>query len=154
MNLNPFELRENDYYAKDAYEKDKWGDYSANKLGVKYGSYEYLLACINTDIDWDCICYTGSYQGELYCLGNLNDKYYYVSTGYGSCSGCDWYQANEGTIEGLQEIQDALKSDIREFDTINEVIEYLTRDENYKWNKEEIDEFLNDINLKYNILKS
>lgn len=164
MNLNPFELRNNDYYVKDMYMKDKdgWSWLSVvpevgKQLNEYYGSYEYLLKGINLEIDWKSIVYTGSYQGELYCLGESKDgKVYYVNTGYGSCSGCDWYQAQDGSIEGLQEIQNSLKKDIKEFNNVDDFIEWFTSDErNYNewYGKEERDEFLNDVREKYNTNK-
>lgn len=165
MNLNPFELRENDYYVKDMYikEKESYGRLSVNpevgiKLNEKYGSYEYLLKGINIDINWKSVVYTGSYQGELYCLGEgSNGNVYYVNTGYGSCSGCDWYQGSEKSIEGLQEIQDSLKKDIKEFDNVNTFIDWFTSDErkaNEWWGKEERDEFLIDVKKKYKVINS
>lgn len=148
MNLNPFELRENDYYVKDMFTK---GGYylKANKFGEEYGSYEYLLKGINTEINWTVICYAGSYQGELYCLGELEGKVYYFNTGYGSCSGCDWYQANEDTIEGLQEVQDGIKREIREFDNLNDFMEWFSGEYNNSWGREERDEFLGEISKHY-----
>ena len=92
MNLNPFELRRNDYYAVDMYVVRENGYYPDEKEDVEnalecYGSYEYLLKGINTEVKWKVIEYCGSYQGELFCLGNIGDKIYFVNTGYGSCSG-------------------------------------------------------------------
>lgn len=149
MNLNPFELRNNDYYVKDMYYKNQngWKDFEPSRpckelFNEEYGSYKYLLKGIHKDVDWKSIVYTGSYQGELYCLGVLDNKYYYVKTGYGSCSGCDWYEGNVGTVEGLQEIQDELKRDIREFDSLEEFLEYFNREEVTGWRKDETKEFL------------
>lgn len=151
MNLNPFELRTNDYKADAMFKRDKWGDLCAFLWDESYGSYEYLLKGINTEINWRVICYAGSYQGELYCFGEYNDKFYYVSTGYGSCSGCDWYQAKADDIDGLQEIQNSLKNAIREFESIEEFKEWFNAKEVSGWYREEADEFLHKLNREYSV---
>lgn len=156
MNLNPFELRDNDYMAKDMYKKTNFGgDLEPSLWNEEYGGYEYLLKGINTDIDWKVTCYTGSYQGELCCLGvDAAGKYYYVNTGYGSCSGCDWYEACGDSIVGLQELQDSLKNNLKEFDSLTDFIKWFTSPER-KYNEwrssEERDEFLKDVEEKYKV---
>ena len=155
MNLNPFELKENSYYAKDMYIKDENNQLKpiediAEKFNDKYGSYEYLLKGIDEGVDWRSIVYAGCYQGDLFCLDTKNRKYYFVNTGYGSCSGCDWYESQCCSIEGLQEIQDGLKKDIVEFDNLDEFMEWLNNEETIKyWSKSEIKEFLDDVNKEY-----
>jgi hypothetical protein len=151
MNLNPFELRNNDYYAKDLFEHGNYGSLRANKFGETYGSYEYLLKGIHIGVEWKIVCYAGSYQGELYCLGEHDNKFYYVNTGYGSCSGCDWYQANDGDIEGLQEIQDSLKRDIREFNNIAEFLSWFNDNNSGIWVNSEMKEFLAEVQKVYKI---
>jgi hypothetical protein len=37
--------------------------------------------------------HSGDYQGDLYMIVERDGKYGYVVTGYGSCSGCDAYEA-------------------------------------------------------------
>lgn len=156
MNLNPFELRENDYYAVDMYEEN--GHYPKEKKDVEilldsYG-YGYLLKGINTEVDWRVKEYCGSYLGELFCLGNIEDKIYFVNTGYGSCSGCDWYEANCGSIKGLQSVQDGLKRDIKEFDNIDSFLEWLNSDDRRTvWWDEDREQFLKEVKLKYNIFE-
>jgi hypothetical protein len=154
MNLNPFELRENDFYVKDMYKMrtDGWSRLEPTQLNEdEYGgSYEYLLRGINTDVDWKIICYAGSYQGELFCLGEYDNKFYFVNTGYGSCSGCDWYQANDDSISGLQEIQDSLKKDIKEFDTLVDFLDWFKNNEDNWWSYDKGD-FLRDIKETYSV---
>lgn len=124
------------------------------KLLGSYG-YGYLLKGINTEVDWKVEEYCGSYQGELFCLGNIGDKIYFVNTGYGSCSGCDWYEANSGSIKGLQSVQDGLKRDIKEFDNIDMFLEWFNSDDRKTewWDNEDREQFLKEVKLKYNIFE-
>jgi hypothetical protein len=148
MKLNPFELRKNDYFARDMYEM-RGGWLCANKFDEAYGGYEYLLKGINTDVEWTVVCYTGSYQGELYCLGEAYGKFYYVNTGYGSCSGCDQYEAVKSDLNGLQELQDALKYKLREFESLDEFLQWFNGEYSDAWYESERNEFLNAVNKFY-----
>lgn len=150
MKLNPFELRNNDYMAKEMFYRGNSG-FLIPTLWEECDSYEYLLKGINTDVNWKIICYAGSYQGELYCFGEYKNKFYYVSTGYGSCSGCDWYEANRNSVEGLQTIQDELKRNIREFDSIEEFKEWFNKKEVSGWYRVEAEIFLAELDEEYSI---
>lgn len=151
MNLNPFELRPNDYCVKDLFTETRFGWFKPTKFGAERGGYEYLLRGINIDVNWTIICYAGNYQGELYCLGESKGLFYYVNTGYGSCSGCDWYQAKEDKLDGLQEVQDGLKLKIREFNSLNDFLEWFKGEYTDSWCEEESNEFLSKIADYYKI---
>lgn len=147
MKLNPFELRNNNYYVKDLYkESTHW--HCIDTISGENGNYEYLLKNINTDVNWEILCYTGYYSGYIYCLGKGYNKYYYIGIGYGSCTVCDVYQSCN-SIADLQELQDSLKSCIREFDTLEEFIKWFNSEEGDNvWDRER-DGFLKEIQDKY-----
>ena len=55
----------------------------------------------------------GHYQGDYYCLflNKDTDEYGYLCFGYGSCSGCDAFQACNGESD-YQELAERLASEI------------------------------------------
>lgn len=58
---------------------------------MEYETYEELLK----DICEEVYCYGefGSYQGDWYAKVKYNGKICWIHGLYGSCSGCDWLQA-------------------------------------------------------------
>lgn len=54
--------------------------------------YENLIATGGVDVV-DSV-YSGDYQGDLFMIVERDGKYGYAVTGYGSCSGCDAYEAS------------------------------------------------------------
>ena len=137
MNLNPFECIENEYKLEDVLTKDEYNDYIVNReyrkilnSGTEYGfiTYDSLVRCINLRIDWHVLD-IGSYQGDYYYIANYNDKWYFLRIGYGSCSGCDDLLAC-CTFEDYQNLQNKIKGNIREFNTLEELIDWLTSEDN------------------------
>lgn len=151
MKLNPFENLKNEYELKDVLIKDWWGhkvkEEYENLLGRCF-DYETLVKCINTKIDWHILT-TGSYQGDYWYFAQYNNKIYFVNIGYGSCSGCDAFQASQHDINDLIELQDNIKRDIREFDNLEELISWILNSN--EWWLSEKDEILDFIKKEFNI---
>ena len=128
MKLNPFEDLKNEYDLKDVLIKKSnysWDIDLKDEYIEVLGSldYEMLVKCINPNIKWH-ILDIGSYQGDYYYFAIYNNKVYFVSIGYGSCSGCDSLLACS-SIEDFVELQDSIKRDIREFDNLEELITWI-----------------------------
>lgn len=89
-----------------------------------------MVKSIDTSIKWH-ILRTGGYQGDYFYIGEKDNKIYFIDIGYGSCSGCDSLLARESDIDALIELQDDIKRDVREFDSIQELREWI--DSSNEW---------------------
>ena len=68
-----------------------------------------------------------NYQGDSYLLYKKDNQYGFLVFGWGSCSGCDALQACS-SIDEVQELMNQLYSDIKWFDSLEGVKEYLSKD--------------------------
>lgn len=107
-----------------------------------YGGYQGLYNEFGTvvlEID------TGSYQGDTRVLFHNEDgKVGYLLFGWGSCSGCDAYEACN-TTEDYQELMDRLYDSVHWFDTVEEALTYFENHDwegDFDWYNEERKEFL------------
>jgi hypothetical protein len=69
-------------------EEDRYQVRSGN---MEIHSYDDLI--ISADFHIFFSVSIGSYQGDLFYLVLKDDRFYYIHTGFGSCSGCDAYEA-------------------------------------------------------------
>lgn len=69
----------------------------------------------------------GSYQGDSILLvsDNDSDRYGVLVFGWGSCSGCDAYEAAWGDEDALNELGDHLAQQIVWKDSLEEIKEYV-----------------------------
>lgn len=75
------------------------------------------------------------YQGDsFYLLKDAEGRYGFLSFGWGSCSGCDAYQAiwNEGN-DALVELRDELWESVRWFDSLDGLRVYLLDNNKLNW---------------------
>lgn len=87
------------------------------------------------------------YQGDSFLIYEKDDKYGYLTFGWGSCSGCDALQACN-TIDEVQELMDKLYSDIKWFDSLDALKEYFEKTDwtlKYQYSIPEFKEFLTEI---------
>ena len=113
MELNPFELIECGEL------EDK-----RNVWGFEH-SYKDILKSITNKVNWTVEGGFEDYQGDFFYLGEDQEGFvYYVTGGYGSCSGCDALEACD-TYEDLLELRDDMKRSIRKFDRLNEFEEWF-----------------------------
>lgn len=147
MVLNPFEDKNNEYDLRDVLANEEYWGYRPKKeyegvFGDWY-KYEVLVRTIDTGIKWH-ILQTGSYQGDYWYIGEKDGKIYFVDIGYGSCSGCDSLMASENDLNELIDLQDEIKRKIREFDSVEELKEWVTNTNEWWWasEKEEILKFI------------
>jgi hypothetical protein len=103
--------------------------YDINKYGY---SYEGMVDSFGVDVL--LVEESNDYQGDsFYLLKDAEGRYGYLSFGWGSCSGCDAFQAAQ--CEGgnaLEELRDELWEDVKWFDSLDSLRGYL--DENSKLN--------------------
>lgn len=84
------------------------------------------------------------YQGDSFLIYEKDDKYGYLTFGWGSCSGCDALQGCN-SIDEVQELMDKLYSDIKWFDSLDALKEYFKETDwalQYQHNIPEFKEFL------------
>lgn len=73
------------------------------------------------------------YQGDSFLIYHNDNKYGYLSFGWGSCSGCDALQGCR-TISEVQELMDSLYDDIVWYDSIKELQDHFgNTDWDLKW---------------------
>lgn len=87
------------------------------------------------------------YQGDSFLIYEKDDKYGYLTFGWGSCSGCDALQACN-TIDEVQELMDKLYSDIKWFNSLDALKEYFEEIDwtlKYQYSIPEFKEFLTEI---------
>jgi hypothetical protein len=162
MNLNPFENEKCTYDIRDLFiEKESeysWNRLKANKelldkFNQDWDNYGYILKSISDKVNWFIEGGYKDYQGEIYWLGKDNDGFYYfVNTGYGSCSGCDSYQAAEGNIQELEEIRQGLKRDIKQFESLEEFKNYISgevAEGSFYWHDDDFKDFIEKLNNEF-----
>jgi len=87
------------------------------------------------------------YQGDSRVLYEKDGKYGYLIFGWGSCSGCDELQGCENIWE-IQVLMENLETNIRWYDTIDELKQYFKDkdwDLEYSWHAEETKEFVDKV---------
>ena len=99
--------------AKELY-KDKGYWYDYQPMLEEFGK---ILVQVDED----------NYQGDSYLLYKRDNQYGFLIFGWGSCSGCDALQSCDN-IDEVQELMDQLYSDIKWFDSLEEVKKYLSKD--------------------------
>lgn len=85
------------------------------------------------------------YSGDSRILIKKDNRYGILIFGWGSCSGCDALQACDNTTE-LEELIFKIESDVKWFDTKNDVLNYLKNHDwigDYSFNQKETKDFLN-----------
>lgn len=89
----------------------------------------------------------GDYQGDLLFVIRDANSFGFVSTGYGSCSGCDYLQACK-SIEEVMGLQSWLISKIKWFESLSEFKRYLThgfQGNNWFSNEPDWDDFVSQV---------
>lgn len=114
---------------------------------------DYVSLMKTSGIDIISHLYMGSYQGDLLMIVREGNMYGLLSTGFGSCSACDAFQAADGDEKKLLKLRDYLYKKIiwRE---INEFIKYLRTKEwrnEYYYNENQLPKFVDETieNLLY-----
>jgi len=92
-------------------------------------SYEELVKMCFDDVDWFFEEYEGSYQGDLYMLGKKDNKYYFFTISYGSCSGCDWLESIKEVKELGELVDEIFKTTV--IKNKNKMTEFLSK---FNWN--------------------
>lgn len=155
MNLNPFEGTKNEYSISEMYQKNKYDDLVENEELKIYhwDGYTYLLKSINSKINWTINSGKNDYQGEQFLFGEYEGKFYFVTTGYGSCSGCDVYQACRD-LNDLEELRERLKRNIQEFDTLGEFADWANNHAcgKFWWQEYDYKEFVRQFKEKYGVV--
>lgn len=106
--------------------------YSSEQIEKFFGVWDYHpmleeFGDILIEID------ENGYQGDSFILYKNENKYGFLTYGWGSCSGCDALQACNN-IEEVQELMDALYNSIQWFDSLKSVKSYFeTRDWDLDW---------------------
>ena len=158
MKLNPFEDKRNEFNLHEVlicdYPSKVKSEYVSMFKVDELVSYEFLLKSIDSNIDWK-IHKAGGYQGDLFFVAKYNEKVYFVSIGYGSCSGCDALMACDYDINGIETLRDDIKRDIREFESVEELLNWVLNSVSF-WSgyKEELLEHIKNVfNVDFEILK-
>ena len=114
---------------------DEWGD-----PAVRYD--DLVREALG---EWVSKATFGSYQGDYLYIFRNNDQVGYLVVGYGSCSACDWLQGlvgysrwDERSVEDRNELRSELdrmvarlKTEVRWFDSADELIDSVWGDANY-----------------------
>jgi hypothetical protein len=85
-----------------------------------------------------------NYQGDSFLIYEKDDKYGYLTFGWGSCSGSDALQGCN-SISEVQELMDRLYSSIEWFDSLDALKEYFEETDwtlQYQYSIPEFKEFL------------
>lgn len=88
-----------------------------------------------------------NYQGDSYIMYKREKEYGFLIFGWGSCSGCDALQQCH-TYEEIDELMSQLKNDIKWFDNLEQLKEYVQSKDHegeYYWRYDEGKEFINKI---------
>lgn len=84
------------------------------------------------------------YQGDTRVLLEKDGRYGFLNFGWGSCSGCDGLQACTSYSE-IDALISGLESDVKWFDTLDEVKAYISSDDrkaSYYWHEKEWEDFV------------
>ena len=169
MNLNPLENEKCLYDIEEIYEiavteyedlsctnLEQKKDLDKNSIPCEDNNYTYLLKSITDKINWLIETSRKDYQGDFYYLGkDRKDRYYFLAQGYGSCSGCDAYLANEWecennkSLEPLNELREDMKRNIRQFKSSEEFKTYLESEEikgSFFWYGDDSKDFIKKVN--------
>ena len=121
--------------AKELY-KDKGYWYDYQPMLEEFGE---ILVQVDED----------NYQGDTFVVIKSDNKFGYLVFGWGSCSGCDRLQACN-TYEEIQELMDSLYNDIKWFESLNSLKEYINDDSiqelKYHYHTEVFTNFKNKLN--------
>lgn len=98
--------------AKEIYENDRFSWYDYQPMLNEFG--EILI-----QVDEE------AYQGDSFLLYKNDNKYGFLTFGWGSCSGCDALQACTD-IDEVQELMDSLYNAIKWFDSLQELKCYIS----------------------------
>lgn len=98
--------------AKEIYKNDRFSWYDYQPMLNEFG--EILI-----QVDEE------AYQGDSFLLYKNDNKYGFLTFGWGSCSGCDALQACD-TIDEVQELMDNLYNAIKWFDSLQELKCYIS----------------------------
>jgi len=79
--------------------------------------YEGLVKGIDPKIKWVYVVSDNDYQGDSLAIGRKGKKFCRIVIGWGSCSGCDAYQAAEGNAVELEKLKKDLARNILWFTT-------------------------------------
>jgi hypothetical protein len=114
------ELNKEKFIEEIKKEKDEFFNYS----GCEYQSVIKLF------VDFIVInCEDDDYQGTSLLIIKNNEKYGFLSFGWGSCSGCDALKACE-TEQDVFQLATELKNSIRYFDSTDELKSFI---KNHDW---------------------
>lgn len=107
--------------AKEIYENDGFSWYDYQPMLDEFGE---ILIQVDDE----------GYQGDSFLIYKNDNKYGFLTFGWGSCSGCDALQACD-TIDEVQELMDNLYNCIIWFDSLQELKNYISNDasEELKW---------------------
>ena len=98
--------------AEEIYENDRFSWYDYQPMLDEFG--EILI-----QVDEE------AYQGDSFLIYKNDNKYGFLTFGWGSCSGCDALQACD-TIDEVQELMDSLYNAIKWFDSLQELKCYIS----------------------------
>jgi len=105
---------------------DNWYGLTING---EYPSYDLLIKSVSDFVTWTVIAGNEDYQGDYYAFGeDQKGNYYYVTTGYGSCSGCDELEACQ-TVEDLEKLRADIRRGVARFDSIETFVNHFKEDE-------------------------
>ena len=97
----------------------------------KYSSHENLLDSF--EVETLLMESVGDYQGDYFVLLRDDDRYGFLTFGYGSCSGCDPLESCYGSLEEITTYRDELWDSIF-WKSRAEMYEYLLeKDEKLEW---------------------
>lgn len=101
-------------------------------------SYEELVESLGVEIILEEE--DGAYQGDSYLVVKDGDRYGELTFGWGSCSGCDWFQSCITQAE-FSELRDSLESRIQWFDDLSSLQKYVAGEEFMSWRTDGVDRF-------------
>jgi len=77
------------------------------------------------------------YQGDSYLVLQDGEKWGVLTYGWGSCSGCDAYEACH-TVESMSELRDGLEAGISWYDSLDGLKAYLAESGNFNsWREDD-----------------
>ena len=85
--------------------------------------YMPLIQSIDPEIEWVVVIDEDGYQGDSMLLGRKGQAFFYLTYGWGSCSGCDALQACE-SWDDLEELRSDLEATIKQFSSVAELQEW------------------------------
>ena len=68
----------------------------------------------------------GSYCGDSFYAFKDGNRYGFLSFGWGSCSGCDWFESVVGNLEETRKLQESLFNDIKWFYNKEQLLIWLS----------------------------